>query len=64
MVVIPLQKICTIVDNKYKAIIIAAKEARRLNKLSKDKPDILSNKPTIIAIKKLLKGEIQYKEEV
>ena len=63
MVVTPLHKIVSVVDNKYKAIVLVAKEARRLNVLLKDKADALSEKPTVVAIRKLLKGEIQYKED-
>lgn len=63
MVVTPLEKICSVVDNKYKAIVIVAKEARRLNKLLKEKPDAVKEKPTILAIKKLLRGEIKYRDE-
>jgi DNA-directed RNA polymerase omega subunit len=63
MVVTPLHKIVSVVDNKYKAIVLVAKEARRLNALLKEKPDALSEKPTVVAIRKLLNGEIHYKEE-
>lgn len=63
MVVTPLHKIVSVVDNKYKAIVLVAKEARRLNVLLKENADALSEKPTVVAIRKLLKGEIQYKEE-
>lgn len=63
MVVTPLDKISSVVDNRYKAIVLVAKEARRLNTLLREKADVLSGKPTIVAIKKLLKGEIHYKEE-
>jgi DNA-directed RNA polymerase subunit K/omega len=63
MVVTPLHKIVSVVDNKYKAIVLVAKEARRLNVLLRENADALSEKPTVVAIKKLLKGEIQYKEE-
>jgi DNA-directed RNA polymerase subunit K/omega len=63
MVVTPLHKIVSVVDNKYKAIVLVAKEARRLNVLLKENADALSEKPTIVAIRKLLKGEIQYKED-
>ena len=63
MVVTPLHKIVSVVDNKYKAIVLVAKEARRLNVLLKENADALSEKPTVVAIRKLLKGKIQYKEE-
>ncbi len=63
MEITPLQKISSVVNNKYKAIVIVAQEARRLNRLPKEKIDALGDKLTIVAIKKLLKGEIQYKEE-
>jgi len=63
MAVTPLDKISSVVDNKYKAIVVVAKEARRLNKLLREKGETLSEKPTIAAIRKLLRGELQYKEE-
>ncbi len=63
MVVVPHKKITSVVDNKYKAVVIVAKEVRRLNKVQRDKPDLLSRKPTIVAIKKFIEGNLQYKEE-
>jgi len=63
MVVTSNEKIASIVDNKYKAIVIVAKEARRLNKVLKENPEAIKEKPVIYAIKELLQGRLKYQEE-
>jgi DNA-directed RNA polymerase subunit K/omega len=62
MVIAPLKKIYSATENKYKAIVVVAKEARRLNKYWKEKDETFPEKPTIAAIKRFLKGELRYKE--
>ena len=62
MVIAPLKKIYSATENKYKAIVIVAKEARRLNKYWREKEENFPEKPTIAAIKRFLKGDLRYKE--
>ena len=62
MVIAPLKKIYLATENKYKAIVIVAKEARRLNRYWKDKEETFPEKPTIAAIKRFLSGDLRYKE--
>ncbi len=62
MVIAPLKKIYSATENKYKAIVIVAKEARRLNSYWKDKEETYPEKPTIAAIKRFLRGDLRYKE--
>jgi len=53
------------VPNKYELIIVAAKEARRLNELSRQTGLNLGGKVTNIALEEALKGNVlyQYEEE-
>ncbi len=46
--------------NKYEAIVVAAKEARRLARIAREKKIKLHEKPTILALEKLLRGEVKY----
>jgi len=54
------------VPNKYELIIVAAKEARRLNELSRQTGLNLGGKVTNIALEEALKGNVlyQYEEEL
>ncbi|MEW6685919.1 MAG: DNA-directed RNA polymerase subunit omega [Candidatus Edwardsbacteria bacterium] len=60
---IPIEDLDTFAENKYEAIIIAAKEARRLNILKKEGKIEGNLKPTILALKKLKEGKLKYKYE-
>jgi len=48
------------VPNKYELIIVAAKEARRLNELSRQTGLNLGGKVTNIALEEALKGNVLY----
>lgn len=48
------------IPNKYELIIVAAKEARRLNELSRQTGLNLGGKVTNIALEEALKGNVQY----
>ncbi len=52
------------IPNKYELIIVAAKEARRLNELSRQTGLNLGGKVTNIALEEALKGEVLYRYEV
>lgn len=48
------------VPNKYELIIVAAKEARRLNELSRQTGLNLGGKVTNVALEEALKGHVLY----
>ena len=51
------------VPNKYELIIVAAKEARRMNELSRQTGLNLGGKVTNIALEEALKGNVLYRYE-
>lgn len=51
------------IPSKYELIIVAAKEARRLNELSRQTGLNLGGKVTNIALEEALKGEVLYRYE-
>jgi len=55
---IPIEEIWKVIDNKYKAIVIASKEARNIFEIHGDK----DGKASILALKKLTRGKIKYEE--
>jgi len=71
MIDISIEEILKIVENKYKAIVIASQEARRLNisppgkegeeKEKEEKKDSL--KPLEEALRRFVKGKIKFEEE-
>ena len=48
------------IPNKYELIIVAAKEARRLNELSRQTGLNLGGKVTNVALEEALKGNVLY----
>lgn len=57
----PLEKIWTTVENRYFAVIVAAKEARRINRAPKEEEK--GEKPTLIALSRLIDKDISYAAE-
>ncbi len=57
----PMERIWKTVDNRYFAVIVAAKEARRINKAPKE--DEMGEKPTLLALKRLINQKIAHKME-
>ena len=55
-----MEKILEQVSNRYEAIRIVAKEARRINALIKMSGEEIEEKPTSIAIKRLIEGKVKY----
>jgi DNA-directed RNA polymerase omega subunit len=51
------------VDNRYEAIRVIAKEARRINALIRLSGEEIEEKPTTIAIKRMIEGKVKYKYE-
>ncbi|RKZ26661.1 DNA-directed RNA polymerase subunit omega [bacterium] len=62
---IPVEKIWEVIENKYEAIMVAAKEARRLNQVDRERYKNSRTKPTLDALRKLVEKKIKYiyKEE-
>jgi len=60
---VSVEDILKVVDNKYEAIIIVAKEARRLSKLEKETEEKGEHKPPIVALENLVKGKIKIKKK-
>ena len=54
-----LERILEIVPNRYEAVRIMAKEARRINILILSGEDI-EEKPTTIAMRRLVDGKVKY----
>lgn len=59
MTFMPIEELTKFVPNKYRAIMIAAKEARRLNKIPKEEREDKDSKVTSISLKKLITGKIK-----
>lgn len=51
------------VDNRYEAIRVIAKEARRINALIRLSGEEIEEKPTTIAIRRMIEGKVKYKYE-
>ena len=49
------------IPNKYELIVVAAKEARRLNELSRQTGLNLGGKVTNVALEETLKGNVLYR---
>ena len=61
---VPTEKLTAIVDNKYEAILIAAREARVRNsiaQLSDWDPDIDRPKITSVALDRLTEGHVDWR---
>ncbi len=63
MTYIPRHKIIDLIPNKYKAIKVAALEARRLNERAKMLGLSLPGKITTLAVERLLDGKVSYFDE-
>ncbi len=58
--VVLIEKITAVVPNKYEAIRVVAKEARRINALLIHGADEVDEKPTMMAIRRLLEKKIKF----
>jgi DNA-directed RNA polymerase omega subunit len=58
-----MEKILETVPNRYEAIRVIAKEARRINAIIKRSGEEIENKPTSIAINRLVEGKVKYSYE-
>ncbi len=60
---VPTEKLTNVIDNKYEAILVAAKEARVRNsiaQLSDWDPDHERPKITSVALDRLTQGHVEY----
>ena len=60
MTYIPRHKVTDLIPNKFKAIKIAAMEARRLNDKARTYNVSLPGKITSIAVERLISGKVEY----
>jgi DNA-directed RNA polymerase omega subunit len=51
------------IDNRYEAIRVIAREARRINTIIRLSGQEIEEKPTSIAIKRLVEGKVKYEYE-
>ncbi len=58
-----MEKILETIGNRYEAIRVIAKEARRINTLIRLSGEEFDEKPTTIAIKRTIEGKVKYKYE-
>ena len=59
--VILIEKITEVVPNKYEAVRVIAKEARRINSLLMRGGGEAEEKPTMMVLRRLLDNKIKYK---
>jgi len=55
-----LERILEVVPNRYEAVRIMAKEARRINILIHLSGEDIEEKPTTIAMRRLVDGKVKY----
>ncbi len=60
MTYIPRQKVTALIPNKFKAIKIAALEARRLNERARNYNVALPGKITTLAVDRLIDGKVEF----
>jgi DNA-directed RNA polymerase omega subunit len=58
-----MEKILDSVSNRYEAIRVIAREARRVNTLIRLSGEEIEDKPTSIAIRRLVEGKVKYEYE-
>lgn len=58
-----MEEILGKVANRYEAIRVMAKEARRVNTLIRLSGEEIEDKPTTIAMKRLVQGKVKYEYE-
>lgn len=55
-----MEEILQKIDNRYEAIRVLAREARRINNIIRMAPQEIEEKPTSIAVKRLVEGKVKY----
>lgn len=57
---IPLDELWKRYPNKFFAIVLAAKKARYISRKARERGEYLDKKPTIIALREVLEGKVEY----
>ncbi len=60
MIIAALERITEVIANRYEAVRIMAKEARRINTLIRLSGEEIEEKPTTLAMKRLIDGKVKY----
>lgn len=58
--VVIIEKVTKVIPNKYEAIRVMAKEARRINEILMKERERWDKKPTSVALERLLNEKIRY----
>ncbi|HER44311.1 MAG TPA: DNA-directed RNA polymerase subunit omega [Candidatus Eisenbacteria bacterium] len=59
----PMERILKEIPNRYEAIRVMAKEARRVNRLIRKAGEELEEKPTSIAMNRVIEGKVKFEYE-
>ena len=59
--IVLIDKLTEVVPNKYEAVRVVAKEARRINALLVHGAQEMEEKPTMLALTRLLENKIKFK---
>lgn len=59
----PMEKILKVIKNRYEAVRVMAKEARRVNTLIRLSPEEVEDKPTTIAMNRVIDGKVKFEYE-
>ena len=60
MIIAALERILEVVPNRYEAVRVMAKEARRINTLIRLSGGEIEEKPTSIAMRRFIDGKVKY----
>jgi DNA-directed RNA polymerase omega subunit len=60
MIIAALERITEVIPNRYEAVRVMAREARRINTLIRLSGEELEEKPTSIAMKRVIDGKVKY----
>lgn len=58
-----MEKILDIIHNRYEAVRVMAKEARRINQILVSAGEEIEEKPTTVAMKRIVGGKVKYSYE-
>ena len=58
-----MEKILSEISNRYEAVRVMAKEARRVNTIIRLSGEEIEDKPTSIAMRRLVEGKVKFKYE-
>lgn len=56
-----MEKILQRIDNRYEAIRVIAREARNINNILRFSGQELEEKPTTLAVNRLIEGKLEYR---